>query len=133
MFNRTQAQSVGSNKFDYNYKVRPDRWTSGTESNYLFKRAPGFFDVVTYEGNSTQQTSISHNLGVVPEVIIAKVRNGTGNWNMYHKEIGNGLIRLNLNNAAITGYDYWQSSGNVHTATTFDLATLAGANANTLM
>tara|TARA_R100000005_G_C4987609_1_gene195556 strand:+ start:19 stop:1986 length:1968 start_codon:yes stop_codon:yes gene_type:complete len=96
----------------------------------MFRRAPGVFDVVAYEGNSTQQTSISHNLGVVPEVIIAKVRNGTGNWNMYHKEIGNGLIRLNLNNAAITGYDYWQSSGNVHTATTFDLATLAGANAS---
>ena len=96
----------------------------------MFRRASGVFDVVAYEGNSTQQTSISHNLGVVPEMIIARVRNGTGNWNMYHKEIGNGLIRLNLSNAAITGYDYWQSSGNVHTATTFDLATLAGANAS---
>lgn len=41
--------------------------------NYLFKRAPGFFDVVCYTGTGAQ-LSVTHNLGAVPELIIVKRR-----------------------------------------------------------
>jgi hypothetical protein len=45
-----------------------------------FKRAPGFMDVVCYTGNGSTQT-ITHNLGVVPELIIGKCRTTAGlNW-----------------------------------------------------
>ncbi|NBW20814.1 MAG: hypothetical protein EBR82_73910, partial [Caulobacteraceae bacterium] len=39
---------------------------------YNFRRAPGFFDVVCYTGNSvtTQTQTINHNLGKTPELII---------------------------------------------------------------
>ena len=103
VFNRTQAQSVGSNKFDYNYKVRPDRWTSGTESNYLFKRAPGFFDVVAYTGTGSSR-NLSHNLEAVPELIILKRRESTGNWFVFANVVtspnsdwflNNGYLNLN--------------------------------------
>jgi len=46
---------------------------------YNWKRAPGFFDVVAYTGNNTTQT-VSHNLGVTPELIIVKSRSTTGFW-----------------------------------------------------
>ena len=46
--------------------------------NWFFKRAPGFFDEVCYTGNGSTQT-ITHNLTVVPELIIAKNRGQAGN------------------------------------------------------
>ena len=42
-----------------------------------FRRAPGFFDEVCYTGTGTQRT-VNHNLGVAPELIIAKVRDLAG-------------------------------------------------------
>jgi hypothetical protein len=47
-------------------------------SLHFFKRAPGFFDEVCYTGNGSTQT-ITHNLGVVPELIIGKNRTTAGN------------------------------------------------------
>jgi hypothetical protein len=52
---------------------------------YNFARAPGFFDVVcftqTVPGNPFQCQSFTHNLGVVPELVIAKCRSsGFSNW-----------------------------------------------------
>lgn len=47
--------------------------------NYTFSRAPGFFDVVCYTGTGADIPQ-GHNLGVVPELIVTKQRNSTGNW-----------------------------------------------------
>jgi hypothetical protein len=51
--------------------------SGNTYINYLFDRAPGFFDVVCYTGTGSA-TTFSHNLGVVPELIIVKARDNTG-------------------------------------------------------
>jgi hypothetical protein len=40
-------------------------------ASWTFRKAPRFFDVVTYTGNGTTQ-AINHNLGSVPGVIITK-------------------------------------------------------------
>jgi hypothetical protein len=54
--------------------------SANTFINYLFDRAPGYMDVVCYTGNGSTQT-ITHNLGVVPELIIGKCRTTAGlNW-----------------------------------------------------
>jgi len=56
-----------------------------TYVNYFFKRAPGFMDVVCYAGNSTAGRTVTHNLGVTPEFIIVKGRDGgLTNWVCYH-------------------------------------------------
>ena len=47
--------------------------------DYHFRRAPGFFDTVCWTCASSPQT-IPHNLGVVPELIITKQRNGSSSW-----------------------------------------------------
>ena len=55
---------------------------------YHFKRAPGFFDVVAYSGNSTSGRTVSHNLGVAPEMMWIKRRDITASWCVYHSAIG---------------------------------------------
>ncbi len=62
---------------------------------YAFRRAPGFFDEVcftttdgTYSGN--------HNLGVVPELLIFKSRNGTGNWQVVSSYLTSAAYFLRL-------------------------------------
>ena len=52
--------------------------SANTFINYLFSRAPGFFDVVCYTGTGSAGVTVSHNLGVAPELIITRVRNFTG-------------------------------------------------------
>jgi hypothetical protein len=47
--------------------------------NWFFRRAPGFMDEVCWTCASSPQT-IPHNLGVVPELIITKQRNGSSSW-----------------------------------------------------
>ena len=52
---------------------------------WTFRKQAGFFDVVTYTGNSTAGHTISHNLGSVPGMILIKRLDGTGNWAVYHR------------------------------------------------
>jgi len=75
--------SVGSGQveYDHNYKINPWRWSdNATEVNYLFRRAPGFFDVVNYTGNGADNHQIPHNLGVLPEFALFKSRNSGDSW-----------------------------------------------------
>jgi hypothetical protein len=46
---------------------------------HAFRRAPEFFDVVAYTGTGSART-VSHNLGVAPELMIVKRRNATADW-----------------------------------------------------
>jgi hypothetical protein len=53
-------------------------------ANWMFKRAPGFFDVVAYSGdNVVAGRQIPHNLGVAPELMIAKTRDAANYWVTY--------------------------------------------------
>ena len=55
-------------------------------ASWTFRKAPKFFDVVTYTGNGVAGNTISHNLGAVPAVIIVKRLDAVGNWAVYHKD-----------------------------------------------
>jgi hypothetical protein len=74
-----------------------------TYVDWNFKRAPGFFDTVCYEGNSTSARAVSHNLGASPELVIVKVRNDLANWPVYSSALGNNkTLYANLDNASAT-------------------------------
>ena len=60
---------------------------TGNLIDFSFKRAPGFFDVVCYEGNNTNRT-INHNLGAAPEIMIVKGRDFADGWQVYNKVSG---------------------------------------------
>ena len=42
------------------------------------------FDIVTYTGNGTDDTDISHNLSATPKMIIIKNRDAADAWQVYH-------------------------------------------------
>lgn len=49
---------------DFNNGFKNSNSVNADDLAYMFKRAPGFFDVVTYEGNFTTGRQITHNLEV---------------------------------------------------------------------
>jgi len=86
--------------------------SSNTFINYLFKRAPSFFDVVCYTGNGTAGATQTHNLGVVPEMMIVKARNYSGGrpWPVYHSGMGNTkFMYLNSTDAEATN-PWWNDT-----------------------
>ena len=66
----------------------------------FMKRGPGFFDVVTFIGNSASSQNVSHNLGVVSEMMILKNRQSNFDWNVYHASLGNSKA-LVLNDTSL--------------------------------
>ena len=89
--NATSAEGT----FDYiTFDDETGKFTTKTQTSggitfvdYVWKRAPNFFDVVAYSGNYTART-INHNLGAVPEMMWVKNRSGNADWTVYHKDLG---------------------------------------------
>jgi hypothetical protein len=97
--------------------------------NYHFKRAPGFFDEVCYTGTGSAGQSISHNLTVVPELILLKRRNGASDWNVGVKFTAIGYANLNLNNTDPENtYSYPGNFYGLPTATVFTLNNYVNIN-----
>ena len=84
---------------------------NANQYSWMWKRAPGFFDVVAYGGTGNTTQTKNHNLGVVPEMIWAKRRSGIGQWGVYHKDIGflNTLV-LNDTSALQSASAYWKAT-----------------------
>tara|TARA_R100001463_G_scaffold74635_1_gene128638 strand:+ start:617 stop:3196 length:2580 start_codon:yes stop_codon:yes gene_type:complete len=72
--------------------------SSNTYASWSYRKAPGFFDVVTYTGNGVQGRDIPHNLGSVPGFIAVKRTDGTEDWTVYHRSVG-ATKHTDLNNS----------------------------------
>ena len=69
--------SVGSNNnVNYNGGSGLASWT--------FKKAPKFFDIVTYEGTGSART-VAHSLNSTVGMILIKNKDATDNWAVYHR------------------------------------------------
>ena len=97
--NDSAAESTEGNAvFDYQ-----DRWYEGSGLNtdnmsWMWRRAPGFFDVVAYEGNDSE-SEVPHNLGVAPEMMWVKRRSGAQDWHVYSATLGHAsTLYLNYDN-----------------------------------
>lgn len=98
--------------------------------NYFFKRAKGFFDQVCYTGTGVA-TTVPHNLGAVPELMIVKSRSVANNWDAYSEPTGNVGV-LNLNDAgAVQTLSAVSWNSTTPTSRVFSLGTNAILNANT--
>ena len=66
------------------------------------------FDIVSYTGTGSART-VSHNLGVAPEMIIIKNRDAAENWIVYHAGIASDAETdyILLNSTAAAGDDAW--------------------------
>jgi hypothetical protein len=96
--------------------------------DYFFRRAPGFFDVVTYTGTGSART-INHNLNAVPQLMLVKGRNAAFSWDVYADPLGN-TKKLSLNSNAVpnTSSTYWNST--TPTESVFSLGTALSNNNN---
>ena len=118
----TSSESTGSSiTWDYMSGCLDGFGGADTYQSWMFRRAPGFFDVVAYTGQSAEM-SVSHNLGVTPELIIQKCRTqGSGyNWNSWFTGLTNSqYINLNSDAAVATSSNLWGTNATVATDSVF--------------
>jgi hypothetical protein len=69
-----------------------------------FRKAPKFFDVVTWTGNGQSTQTIPHGLGSAPGFVVIKATGLSQNWWAYHRSEGTGkYLTLNTSNASASG------------------------------
>ena len=101
--------------------------SGNTYVRQAFKRAPGFMDVVCYTGTFVART-VAHNLGVVPEMMIVKIRGSiSGAWEVYSGS-ATSTIRLNTTNPSLTSSAEWNNTA--PTASVFTVGNGASVNDN---
>jgi hypothetical protein len=122
---KTNSTAAEATEFPIAAAIQNTSWIdgaaiSGVQSiTYNLRRAPGFFDVVCYTGNGSTQ-NVTHNLGVVPELMIIKERNGSTDWRVYIGSQGNQWTSyLNLTYQGDSGTSTWNST--TPTASVFSL------------
>ena len=64
--------------FDHNNGHYDTIYTDIADISYMWKRAKGFFDIVTYMGSAPG--TLDHQLGVIPELIVYKLIGASGPW-----------------------------------------------------
>ncbi len=83
------------------------------------------FDIVSYSGTGSAQT-VSHSLGVAPEMMIIKNRDSTYHWAVYHHSLTDAAenhLVLSDNGGAAGGNTWWND-----TAPTSSVFTVLSAN-----
>jgi len=105
-------------------------------NNYVlntFRKAPGFFDIVTYTGNSQANRVVTHNLGSVPGcIMIKKITGSIEDWRVYHRGTdpenpGDYYLRLNQNHARNDADTFMDT---IPTSTQFLVNSYSDVNAN---
>ena len=103
---------------------------NGDNVSWTFRKQPGFFDIVTWNGDNSSTRSIPHSLGSEPGMVIVKRTNGTNNWYTYHRSLPDPLTRwvsLNSTQEAIQanpGQNMWGAM----TSTDIGITTYFGLN-----
>ena len=98
---------------------------TSTYIEYFFRRYPGFMDVVCYTGAGGAGQLVSHNLTVVPELMIPKGRSVSSNWITYHAPLGpTKYLHLNGNQVVDTLTSAWNDTA--PTSTNFTVGSTAG-------
>ena len=110
--------------------------TSGaTYVDWVWKKAPKFFDVVTYTGNGVLGRVIPHGLGVAPGMIIVKSTSGSTTdypWMVYHRGIGaTKYLQLETTAAAATWQYAWNNTEPTDTGFTVSSNTNTNASGQT--
>ena len=136
------AQNIGENVFSFHsngWAVAGSLTNSdnprynASSNNYVswnFRKAPKFFDAITYTGNSTAGRTISHNLGCTVGQVWVKRTNTSNNWICWHRGIANNqYLQLNSTSQAYSdGGIFWNNT--TPSSTTVTLGADSGVNAS---
>ena len=97
-------QSFNDNGWSMNCSFGDMNQNSKEYASWSFRKAPGFFDIVTYTGNGTAGTTVSHNLGCVPGMIILKSLDSSSDWVVGHRHLDSSIpwqYRLQLDSFGV--------------------------------
>ena len=81
------------NSFESNGFKLSGEWYANSAYNYsswTFRKAKGFFDVVTWTGNGVAGRQISHSLSSIPGCIMIKCTSNAFSWTVGHKSLNSG-------------------------------------------
>ena len=121
--NSADFNTTGSSiAWDYMNGVM-DYFSSASYRSWNWRRAPGFFDVVTWEGTGVAKT-IPHNLGVAPEMIWVFTRTSGERHVVYSSVTGNQKwldLTYEYDGNSDTSGAYWNSTD--PTASVFSVGT----------
>jgi hypothetical protein len=145
LFSTDTTYGIGTNTTGFNTRLNSSFWTTTSSGfnllnsnpvinqnlkkyvSWTFRKAPKFFDVVTYTGDASDQV-VSHSLGSTPGCIIIKPTSGAGDWIVYHRGLTNSgdNFSIKLNTTA----EEVNQGGLVATDSTFTLYHTATVNAS---
>ena len=100
---------------------------------WMWKRAPGYFDVVCYTGggDATSTHTKKHNLGVAPEMLWVKCRSNNGtNWMVWHKDMNysTGESYTNTDSVFSVGSTYDEVNATNRTYIAYLFASVSGVS-----
>ena len=129
--NNNSNQSTNNFRWDEsNYGLSAgDTINDPSDYCWMWREKEGFFDSLIYIGDrfASGGNTVTHGLGVVPEMIICKGLEDTGNWGMYHSALGaTKAIEINNSTTPQTGAGFWNNTA--PTSTTFTLGTNSHTN-----
>jgi hypothetical protein len=106
----------------------------GSLTSWTFRKAPKFFDVVTYTGDGVAGRTVSHKLGCEVGFMVVKRTDSTGSWTAFHKDLNGGAnpedyaIILDTAAGQVDQSLYWNDTA--PTSTNFTLGTASTVNAS---
>jgi len=111
----------------------PEYFAVSNSVYYNFQRAPGFFDEVCYTGTGVART-VTHNLGVAPELMIVKSRSAATYGEVYAAPVGNTKYMYTaFDQAASTGTSSWNNTSPTSTNFTVGVDSFVNANGATFV
>ncbi len=113
--NQRQASANGLKSFNNNgFTIQTDTSVNANgvyQAAWSFRKAKGFFDIVTWTGNSDTNQTIPHLLGCVPGCIMIKSTSHSDQWTVYHRGAGQDkkLILNESDSASSSGSPDWSN------------------------
>ena len=133
--NTTGANATGSkydrvDQFNSNGFRYPNGFAAAQDYvAWTFRKAPNFFDIVSWSGNATAGRQISHSLGSLPGMIIVKNLTVAGNgWYIYHRSTGKAKYLLFTTDGELSSTTEWNNTD--PTTTHFTVGSGGGVNGN---
>ena len=88
------------------------------------------FSIITYTGNGSSGATIGHGLGVAPDVVIIKRRDGSNSWQVFHQSLGAGkFMDISSNYIVETSSNRWNDTA--PTSSVITLGNNSNVNSNT--
>tara|TARA_R100001163_G_C5067318_1_gene206344 strand:- start:3055 stop:5730 length:2676 start_codon:yes stop_codon:yes gene_type:complete len=104
-----------------------DILTAGSIDSLVSVNDEAGFSIVKYIGNNTSGATIAHGLSAVPNVIITKRMDSTGDWLFYHSALGaTKYLIVNSDAAAYTVSNVWNDTA--PTSSVFSIGNYAEIN-----